>query len=91
MLGDFLIKERAQYLFDLAVSLNGNSPMKKQREWTVAVFPTPVSGVGCHFIKMILFLFFAFLSFSLFIIFFLSYFSSFFSLSLHLFYLFYLQ
>ena len=44
----------AQYLFDLVpvdlvVSLDGNSPMEKQREWRVAVFPTPVSGVGCHF------------------------------------------
>ena len=47
--------QRAQYLFDLVsvdlvVSLNGNSPMEKQREWRVAVFPTPMSGVGCHFL-----------------------------------------
>ena len=34
--------------------------MEKQREWRVAVFPTPVSGVGCHFI-IILFLLFAYL------------------------------
>ena len=24
--------------------------MEKQREWRVAVFPTPVSDVGCHFV-----------------------------------------
>ena len=54
--------QKAQYLFDLVsvdlvVSLNGNSPMEKQREWRVAVFPTPVSGVGCHFINIIIILF----------------------------------
>ena len=27
--------------------------MEKQREWRVAVFPTTVSGVGCHFIEII--------------------------------------
>ena len=50
----------AQYLFNLVsvllvVSLNGNSPMEKQREWRVAVFPTPESGLGCH---LVLFFFF---------------------------------
>ena len=56
--------QKAQYLFDLVsvdlvVSLNGNSPpMEKQREWRVAVFPTPVSGVGCHFINIIIFFFY---------------------------------
>ena len=49
--------QRVQYLFDLVpvdlvVSLNRNSQMEKQIEWRVAVFPTPVSGVGCHFFKI---------------------------------------
>ena len=64
--------QRAQYLFDLVsvdlvVSLNGNSPMEKQREWRFAVFPTPVSGVECH---LIIIIFHFFLSF-FFILFFL--------------------
>ena len=54
--------QRAQYLFDLVpvdlvVSLSGNSPMEKQIEWRVSVFPTPVSGVGCHLKNLILILF----------------------------------
>ena len=41
----------------LVVSLSGNSPMEKQREWRFAVFPTPVSGVGCHLVFCFFFLF----------------------------------
>ena len=51
MLGDFSSKGTISVQFvDLVVSLNAT---EKQREWRVAVFPTPVSGVGCHFIRII--------------------------------------
>ena len=66
--------QRAQYLFNLVsvglvVSLNGNSPIEKQRAWRFAVFPTSVSGVGCHFINIIINYFF--ISVLFFILFFL--------------------
>ena len=62
--------QRAQYLFnlfsvDLVVSLIGNSPIEKQREWRIAVFPTPVSGVGCHVVYMYVYCFSLFFSLTL--------------------------